>query len=170
MTRKKSAKSKVSFERRWHKPSKSLKPKAKPKSKKYITYEELYALIGNQLGAKLDKQFHFHGADDEYYCTPIDDARTIIRNSALERKVWVAERFDCDDFAHVLKSHFAEAAYKDGKRRAAHCFGVVWGNLPGPHAINWMVNSDMKLRFIEPQDDKIYMPRATDKDIYFMLV
>jgi hypothetical protein len=42
--------------------------------------------------------------------------------------------------------------------------------LPGHHAINWMINSDMKLRFIEPQNDRIFMPRRTDRDIYFMLV
>jgi hypothetical protein len=42
--------------------------------------------------------------------------------------------------------------------------------LPKPHAINWMVNADRKLRFVEPQDDKIFPPRENDKDIWFMLV
>jgi hypothetical protein len=42
--------------------------------------------------------------------------------------------------------------------------------LPGPHAINWMVNDDKKLRFIEPQSDEIFFPRKTDKEIYFMIV
>ena len=96
--------------------------------------------------------------------------REIISESKVDRKTWVRERFDCDDFAHVLKAHFAEASYKNGQRRAAHCFGVVWGSLPGPHAINWMVNSDGKLRFVEPQNDRVFVPRKTDKNIYFMLI
>jgi hypothetical protein len=33
-----------------------------------------------------------------------------------------------------------------------------------------MINSDLKLRFIEPQNDRVFAPRATDRNIYFMLV
>lgn len=123
----------------------------------------------DKLGAKLSRDFGFYIADAEYYCTPLRDAKDIIRASAVDRKKWVRHRFDCDDFAHVLKAHFAEAAYKDGQRRASHCFGVVWGSLPGPHAINWLVDSKLKLWFVEPQNDRVFLPRRTDKDIYFML-
>lgn len=160
------AKSKVALERRWH--TQSLVRGSK--KKKYIKDSELRELIAKQIGQKLERNFGFYVADSKYYCPPVEDAREIIKSSAVDRKTWVSERFDCDDFAHVLKAHFAEASYKDGKRRAAHCFGVVWGLLPSPHAINWMVNSDMKLRFVEPQTDRIFSPRRTDKEIYFMLV
>ncbi len=153
------------FVRRWHTPS-----ARKPRAKKYISGLELRQLLVKELGPKLAKNFGFYVADEKFFCTPLEDAKEIIEESKLDRKTWVAERFDCDDFAHVLKAHFAEAAYKNGKRRAAHCFGVVWGWLPEHHAINWMVNSDLKLRFVEPQTDQIFMPRRTDKDIYFMLV
>jgi hypothetical protein len=153
------------FRRRWHKP----KPGTRD-DKKFISSADLRTLISRQLGEKLDRNFGLYIADGEYYCTPVDDAREVIENSALDRQTWVRQRFDCDDFAHVLKAHFAQASYADGKRRAAHCFGVVWGMLPGPHAINWMVNDDLKLRFIEPQTDEIFFPREDDKDIWFMLV
>ena len=162
---KKKAKEKFTFERRWHGPSIGRRPLPK-----YITGSDLRLLVTQQLGTKLYSDFGFYIADGKYYCTPFEDAKEIIKNSRLDSKNWVRERFDCDDFAHVLKAHFAEAAYKDGIRRAAHCFGIVWGSLPGPHAINWMVNSDMKLRFVEPQNDRVFFPRKTDKDIYFMLV
>ena len=160
-------KSLVEFIRRWHKPSKK---KVVASKKKYISGNELRQIVISQLKKKLSRNFGFYVADGNYYCTPLDNAKEIIKHSAVDRKTWVRERFDCDDFAHVLKAHFAEAAYKDGDRRAAHCIGIVWGSLPGPHAINWMVNSDMKLRFIEPQNDRVFFPRKTDKDIYFMLV
>ena len=154
----------VQFARRWHKPN--LGPR---QSKSYISGSELRRLIVRQLGKKLARNFGLYVADTSYFCTPLDDARQIIKASAVDRNTWIRERFDCDDFAHVLKAHFAEAAYKNGKRRAAHCFGVVWGSLPGPHAVNWMVNSDKIVRFVEPQNDRIFRPRRIDKDIYFML-
>jgi len=153
------------FERRWHKEVPGKRPK-----KKYLTSGELRVIVSEQLKGKLQRNFGFYIADGEYYCPPLQDAKSIIKASSVDKNTWVRERFDCDDFAHVLKAHFAEAAYKNGKRRAAHCFGVVWGMLPGPHAINWMVNDDLKLRFIEPQSDKIFAPRKQDKDIWFMLV
>ena len=153
------------YGRRWHKPTAGTR-----EDKRFISAADLRTLISRQLGEKLERNFGLYLADGEYYCTPVADAKEIITNSALDRQTWVRQRFDCDDFAHVLKAHFAQAAYSDGKRRAAHCFGVVWGMLPGPHAINWMVNDDMKLRFIEPQTDAVFLPRETDEKIWFMLV
>lgn len=135
----------------------------------YLPSGEIRQLVTRQLGSSLHKSFNLYLADGTYYCPPLDDAEEIITNSGVDRKQWVEERFDCDDFALVLKAHFAEAAYKDGRRRAAHCFGIVWGMLPGPHAINWMVNSDETFRFVEPQTGQYFEPRTTDKDIYFML-
>ena len=153
------------FVRRWHKP----KPGTRP-DKVYISSADLRVLIPQALRGRLQKNFGLYIADSEYYCPPLADAKEVIEASAVDRNTWVSDRFDCDDFAHVLKAHFAEAAYADGKRRAAHCFGIVWGMLPGPHAINWMVNDDLQLRFIEPQTDLVFYPRPNDKDIWFMLV
>ena len=156
-----------SFERRWHR---STPAKTAPGRKIYISAAEIRTIIMNQLGKKLAKNFSLRIADSKYFCTPLKDAKEIIGKSAVDRKEWVKGKFDCDDFALVLKAHFAEAAYANGSRRKAHCFGIVWGDLPGLHAINWMINSDKKLRFVEPQNDKIFLPRATDRNIYFLLV
>lgn len=164
-SRSRTRKRKREFTPRWYVPGTG--PRASDKV--FISSSELRELVAKQLGAKLAKSFGFYLADAQYYCTPIADARRIIRASRVDRNTWIEETFDCDDFAHVLKAHFAEAAYKTGERRKPHCFGIVWGSLPRPHAINWMVNSDKKLRFVEPQNDKIFFPRRTDKGIYFML-
>jgi len=153
------------FIRRWHEATPGTRS-----SKVYISADDLQVLVAKSLKGKLDKKFTLYTADSQFYCPPLADARQIIDASTLDRKTWAGERFDCDDFALVLKSHFAEAAYADGKRRAAHCFGIVWGMLPDCHAINWMVTNDLELLFIEPQSDKIFSPRASDKDIWFMLV
>ena len=40
--------------------------------------------------------------------------------------------------------------------------------------MNWMINDDMKLRFVEPQakltKDFYFLPRPADKEIHFMLM
>ncbi|MBU2513445.1 lectin MOA-related protein [bacterium] len=150
--------------RRWHQPNEVTRFK-----KQYISNDDLRALVADQLRGKFDQSFQLYLADGEYYCPPLTDAQSIINLSAVDRHTWIRDRFDCDDFALVLKSHFAEASYSDGQRRSSHCFGIVWGMLPGPHAINWMINDDLKLRFIEPQSDQVFFPRQGDKNIWFML-
>ena len=140
------------------------------KNKLYIKSAEVRKIVNEQLGNKLDNTFQLYIADDKYYCPSVMDTKDVIKQSSVDRFEWTSERFDCDDFALVLKADFAKNAYKNGKRRAAHCFGIVWGMLPGPHAINWVINNDRKLRFVEPQNDRIFFPRKKDKDIWFMLV
>ena len=157
---------KTSWFTRWY-DAKKIRPVVKPL---YLTGTEVRQEVTKQLGKKLAKNFGLYIADAEYFCPPVADAKEIIKNSGVDRNTWTKDKFDCDDFALVLKGHFSEAAYKNGNRRKPHCMGIVWGSLPGPHAINWMINSDRKLRFIEPQNDKVFFPRATDKNIYFMLV
>jgi len=150
--------------RRWHTPKEEVYPK------EFIDAGELKRVIRKQLKGKLRMNFRLYMGDDRYFLTPVEHAKEIISNSSVDRLTYVERRFDCDDFAFVLKAHFCEAAYKDGDRRAAHCFGIVWGMLPGPHAINWMVNEDRVLRFVEPQSDEVFEPRQSDRDIWFMIV
>jgi len=108
-------------------------------------------------------------ADDEYWAGPEEAYFKIIKQSKVDQEKWIAEKHDCDDFAHLLKADFIEAAYKDGKRRRPYCFGIVWGMLPRLHAINWYIPDDLKLRFCEPRNDKVFYPRETDKDIFLVL-
>lgn len=136
----------------------------------YISSQEVYAIIKQQLGAKLGKKYKFHSPDRKYYCPSIGYTQKVIKWSAIDRNKWVKERFDCDDFALVLKADFARAAYNSKKIQAPFCFGIVWGDLPHPHAINWMINNDKKLRFIEPQSDEIYFPKSNQRNISFMYV
>jgi len=158
-------KSKRTYQRRWHKPDQLTRL-----DKCYYSADDVRAEVTRQLRGKLDSAFQLYLADDEYYLPPMDDVKEIIRNTRLDQREWVAERFDCDDFALVLKAHFCEAAYADGKRRAAHCFGIVWGMLPDAHAINWFLCDDGAIYFVEPQTGRIFEPRKKDKDIWFMLV
>lgn len=153
------------FRRRWHRKSKEAFKPLK------IFYESgvVRQTIARQLADKFAPSFQLYLADDQYYLPSYKDAIEIIKNSAVDRNKWIRNKFDCDDFAVVLKSHFAEAAYADGMRRPAHCFGIVWGKFPSPHAINWMIVDGGGLLFIEPQTDKVFVPTYRHKDIWFMM-
>lgn len=154
------------FANRWYSPG--MGPANEDKV--YISSAELRTLISAQLATMLDRNCVIKLADAEYYCTPLDDALDIIARSQTDRRTWVEDVFDCDDFAHILKSIFAEAAYKEGQRRKPHCFGIVWGRIGGEsHAFNWTVNSDMTLRLVEPQSDEIFLPGPQVANIDFML-
>lgn len=149
---------------RWYEPA--VTP---AKQKIYVSNEEVRRIIANILGSRLAEDFRLFLGDNSYYLPPVADAQVIITNSGLARAEYMPETFDCDDFAIVLKSHFCEAAYKHFERRPPHCFGLIWGELPHVHAINWMINDDYRIRFVEPQTGEIFDVRPEHRNITFMM-
>lgn len=97
--------------------------------------------------------------DGSFYLPTLDEVRHILEASKLDRQTWTEERFDCDDFAYVLKGEMSQHAYQAQDLRFGLCVGIVWGNfdwVQGYHAVNWLIDSTQTLSFIEPQDDTIY--------------
>jgi hypothetical protein len=135
----------------------------------FASNEEVRRIIANTLGTRLSPEFRLFLGDNRYYLPPLADAQQIIANSGLARAEYMPETFDCDDFALVLKAHFCEAAYKNFQRRPPHCMGMIWGELPHVHAINWMINSDYRLRLIEPQTGEVFEIKPEHKNVTFML-
>jgi hypothetical protein len=135
----------------------------------YLSRNEVEKIIEKHLAGKLKSGYKINLGDARYFCPTLSDAQKIVNYTSVNERIFITRRFDCDDFAFLLKAEFVKDAYREGKRRAAHCFGIVWSYLPVHHAMNWMINDDMKLRFVEPQNDQIFFPRTTDKDIYFMM-
>ena len=153
---------------KWYQPNKISRP---DDEKVILTTQMLRKIVVKQLGEKMSNHFNFYLGDDLYYLTPLDDAREIIKNSKADRLSYSDDKFDCDDFALILKAHFAQAARKNGERRHPHCFGMIWGEeLPTHHAMNWMINEDQKLRLVEPQTGEIYFPKKEYDKIYFMIL
>jgi hypothetical protein len=136
---------------------------------KSLTSSQLRQVLAKQLAGKFSPGVAIHLADSVYHCPTMTEVKAIVAASSTDRKKYIPGKHDCDDFAHRLKNDFIEAAYADGKRQKPICMGVVWGMLPKPHAINWVVCSDGKLYFIEPQDDSIFKPRPNDKAIFMMM-
>lgn len=146
--------------------------------KTIISRNELRDLVSRELDGRLDENFCLHMADIKYYLSSKDDIDEIINGSKIREMTdsvgnTRGERFDCDDFALLLKARFSYAAYRDTRYpNFPHCFGIVWGMLPFPfpHSLNWYVTVDKELWFVEPQRHKPFKPRPRDKYIHFMMV
>lgn len=121
------------------------------------------------LKGKLKSGCKFYFGDGTYYFLELEDAKKVIKQSSTDAYNYTSQKFDCDDFAWTLKADFVKDGYHNMERRYPHAVGMVWGWLPGHHAMNWMINSDMKLRFIEPQNDTITYPKASYKNIYLLI-
>ncbi len=132
--------------------------------------DTLGELLEDQLWNKLDSDWQFYYGDDSYYLPEMADVKDVVDASTLDAWKYTSEIIDCDDFAFMLKSEFVRNAYHQKKRRLSHAAGIVWGDLPGPHAMNWVVTSpDLRVWFIEPQSDEIIRPQLDFKKIYLMV-
>lgn len=110
--------------------------------------------------------------DGMYYLPTMREVQMILSRSQTDRRTWLAERFDCDDFAYVLKGEVSVHAYSTQGLRFGLCFGMVWGDftwINGYHAINWFIASDGIVRLIEPQSDAIYEVNQCKGNISLLL-
>jgi hypothetical protein len=160
-------------------------------SRVLISQADLKKKLEKELKGRFIPAFEPNLADKEYYCPRYDpddtrpeyhdDIRRILSKSKLNQKRYVAEKLDCDDYAHLLKAEFIEDAYRHLKRRFPHACGILWGEalegrdsdgniVPIDHAINIVLTSNDELLFIEPQSDNVYPPRANDKRIYLIVI
>lgn len=140
-----------------------------PDKRVYIDSTEAAQIVKAALGARMKVGAHLHLPDLKYYCPSLEYTKKVMKESLTETMVWTEEIFDCDDFAIVLKADFAKDAYRNLARRSPHCFGIVWGSLPGPHAINWVITDDKQFWFVEPQNDTIYKPSNKETDVWMLL-
>jgi len=138
--------------------------------KNYLSRDELETLIQTTLDGKLTEHFKLHMSDQKYYLPSIEDSKKLIEESKVSEYQWYDEVFDCDDFAIMLKAHFCKDAYRHQKRRHSHCLGIAWGMIPRSHALNWMINDDYKLRFVDPMYGEIFLPEERARFIWMMMI
>jgi hypothetical protein len=75
------------------------------------------------------------------------------------RRPWIAERYDCDDFAYVLKAFTSAVAYVNSGLTYGLSCGIIWGKFSWVgefHACNWIITSDRTFQLIEPQTDSLH--------------
>ncbi|RII26043.1 MAG: hypothetical protein CXR30_16920 [Geobacter sp.] len=135
------------------------------------TSSQLKTILKNQLGDyyKNLKQFY---ADGNYFCPTEAVTKEIITAAKVDQKRYISEVFDCDDFAHLLKSAFIEDAYDSGRRSMPYAMGIIWGDKPA-HAMNFIVLGDGKnftVRVIEPQTGKLHDPTEKKLQEIYLLI
>jgi hypothetical protein len=124
-----------------------------------VSVNTVEGAVQQHLTGKFSSDSVIRYGDGTYYLPTVQEVEQILAASQSDRRTWLEERFDCDDFAYVLKGEMSVHAYDTGDISFGLSVGMVWGNfdwVTGYHAVNWFVASDGVLRFIEPQSDTIY--------------
>lgn len=96
-------------------------------------------------------------ADNIYEAAPLVDIQAFLTWDLSHRNIYVAEKYDCDDFSFRLKGQFTVPGWSQ-----VPSF-IVWTRL---HAFNAVIDAAGKLWFIEPQNDLIFEPSADMHEQY----
>ncbi len=129
------------------------------------------ATITASLAGKLHSTCATRLADTQYYLSTDAEIKQVVQASHGERWRWIPERFDCDDFAYVLKAFFSSIAYKTDKLSCGLCAGIIWGRfrwLDEFHACNWYLNPQQEFKLIEPQNGTVYSANDCLGDVTFV--
>ena len=107
---------------------------------------------------ELESNVKYDFGDPEYYLLDTNTYDLILRSCRIDKRSYVAESFDCEDFARTTKSWvtlnirgnvtFANVEgnfYYDNKLKFAHGFNLV---------IFKDTNGEVKVECVEPQEDK----------------
>ncbi len=98
----------------------------------------------------------FTTTPDEFY-EAITDAQAVAMwtASGLSAYNYRAQVFDCDDYSYVYKAQASKTAYAKNAEYG-YALGVMFGASPTVgHAVNVFIDTDAKVRVIEPQNGQI---------------
>ena len=106
----------------------------------------LKRLVRKQTGAASSRIFISDRHID--LCTD-EEIRAFLEKDNTDRKKYIPELFDCEQFSFLLFCNAKEYFAKKGKNCA---FGIIWTS---NHALCLFVNQEMEIKYIEPQSDQI---------------
>lgn len=101
--------------------------------------------------------------DQVYKVYTVHDLQRFLKEDQTDKMQYVAEEFDCDNFA--FGTYFMAEIAMPGC-----CLGVCFVGTPkGAHAVNFFIDENNRFYLIEPQNDEI---KTIPKDwyIYFILL
>jgi hypothetical protein len=129
------------------------------RKKAYIDSADLRIEVARQCEEHCGSVFSLYVCDARYYCPPEADVIAVIAGEKVHETDYIAESHDCDDFARLLVAAFIRDAYREGKRRPAYCFGLVFTL---GHALCWLMTDKLEIKLVEPQTGQV-MPLSTLK-------
>ena len=113
-----------------------------PTSRAVVSYQGLYTILRQ----RFPDEGQLYLSDRIYRLPSKEDIKAFLAQDKTNHEKYVAEDYDCDDFAYRLMGQFSVPIW------SALAFGIVWTDL---HALNCCVAENQKFYFIEPQNDKI---------------
>lgn len=90
-------------------------------------------------------------SDSKYFLYHDQDIIKVLSEDLTDLQMWIAQYFDCDDFAQVVAGQL-------NRQLKGIPFGVLWFKGPGIyHAVNCFYSlNQMKMKVVEPQTNAIY--------------
>lgn len=124
-----------------------------------------YPITPAEVGALLPASTeHYYLWDNSYWCVSLEDWKRIFDDVRRGLPAYVAEKFDCEDFAVVVTARVLE-------RYELNTCGFAAGQSPlGYHGFNLFVAPDgdgFKLHVLEPQTGEIDPPGYLPDQIIF---
>jgi len=121
------------------------------RSAKRIDYNGLKNVLFNtpQMG-----EINSHAlSDSSYKLVDVDYLRTFLKENPVNKRNYVPEKHDCDDFSFILMGDIT-------RWDSDLAFGIVWGRTPSGsgHAWNFFIDTNEKMWFVEPMRDTIFEP------------
>lgn len=121
------------------------------------------SVIKNRLGKLLSgywlTKYYAGFSDASYYLPSLNELQLFINTHPITSNIYLGEGFDCDDFTFVFKGNMSLFTRDQLQLNYSVCVGIAWGYFSWRnefHAVNWFLDKDFELRWVEPQDGSIY--------------
>jgi hypothetical protein len=121
-------------------------------------------IIKNRLGGMLGNYWlsrSYAGfTDSSYYLPSLNEMQIFINTYPISSNIYLGEGFDCDDFTFVFKGNMSLFTRDQLRLNYSVCVGIAWGYFSWRtefHAVNWFLDKDLVLRWVEPQDGSLYL-------------
>ncbi len=91
--------------------------------------------------------------DREFKLVDIGHLREFLLENPVSERKYIKERHDCDDYAYLLQGDMT-------RFDSDLAFGIIHGKFQGgiSHAFNVCIGTDHKIYFVEPQNDRVWIP------------
>lgn len=139
-----------------------------PKKETKISITDLSALLLDKFPNTQDERVSRVYLDRSSYLTSKDEYMKFIHANDVDKGIYITDKHDCDDFAIALWG-----ALKSSQQWSKMAFGLIFVHWEGHgnHAVNFFVDSNMDVYYVEPQTDEVWLVEDKgDFDPYFYIV
>lgn len=119
---------------------------------------------------------HTHIGDGVYGSYSLDQLKQFLKNDGIDKKKYVKNSTDCDNFALMLAGREAEW-FSNITAEVGSTFGIIHGDIRKsedsqefrPHAVNMFIDDKGEVWLIEPQTDEIFKS-TSNSSFWFCLL